>query len=217
MQLTSPILDIPSSLIQEGHIYLVEDDDNLRSDLSGVLSQCGFTVDAYADAETFLSQATEVNPSVIVADIVLPEKSGIDLLKIVRASGRDIPIIYISGDSEPHQIIEAMKSGADDFLWKPLCINSLTSSVKSALRKDQLRSKNAYKLAEIQESFQSLTQRERQIYQLAVSGNSNLEISKLLNIQPDTAKKHRSRVMEKMNASNLAQLIECYQYLSGQN
>lgn len=211
------VTEMPSILAVKGHIHLVEDDEILRSDLTTFFSQSGFSIESYVDAEDFISRAVEVAPAVIVADIVLPGRSGIDLVKIVRDIGWHAPVIYISGYSEPHQIIEAMKSGAADFLWKPLSIDTLISSVSLALQQEQERVESNKKLLQVKELYQKLTEREQQICQLAVSGNGNLEIGKLLSIQPDTVKKHRSRVMEKMRVSNLAELIECYQYLDRQN
>ena len=196
-----------------GHVYLVEDNQDVREHLATVLRHYGLTVATFADVDAFIAGSVEVSPAVVLTDMVMPGQSGLDLLGRIRAAGWLAPVIFISGHSEPHQIIEAMKKGAADFLWKPFSIDKLVSSIRKSLEADEKRLASRVRLLGVKDLFASLTEREQEIFRLAVAGYGNIEISKMIDVQPDTVKKHRGRVMEKMNASSLAHLIELYESL----
>lgn len=194
-----------------GHVYLIEDNDDIRSHLVTMMRYYGLVVDAFPDVASFLNASSVVEPAVIVTDMVMPGRSGLDLLKQIRQNACLSPVVFISGHSEPHQIIEAMKQGATDFLWKPFALDQLIEAVRKALEKDRERIANQFNQAQVQEMYQTLTMRERDVCHLAILGHGNNEISEILNVKPDTVKKHRARVMEKMHADSLARLIEIFQ------
>lgn len=200
-----------------GNIYLVEDNDEVRTHLVKVLRHYGFQVEAFVDAAAFIRQAHYVAPAVIVSDMVMPGQSGLDLLAYIRKAGWTCPIIFISGLSQPHQIIEAMKQGAADFLWKPFTTDALLAAINNALLQETARHAAEQKRLEAQQRHASLTDREREICLLAIGGYGNSEISQMIDVQPDTVKKHRARVMEKMGASSLAELIALYEAMTPNN
>lgn len=144
----------------------------------------------------------------IVSDMVLPGQSGLDQLAKIRRGGWLAPVIFISGHSEPHQIIDAMEQGVADFLWKPFSLDQLIETVRKALEGDRARMANQSSVAQIQERYDTLTDRERDVCELAICGYGNNEISRMLVVKPDTVKKHRAHLMDKMQADSLARLIE---------
>lgn len=196
-----------------GHVYLVEDNHDVREHLATVLRHYGLTVATFGDVDTFITGSVELSPAVVLTDMVMPGLSGLDLLGRIRTAGWQVPVIFISGHSEPHQIIDAMKQGAVDFLWKPFSIDKLVSSIRKALEADEKRLATRVRVLRVKDLFESLTEREQEIFHLAVAGHGNIEISKMIDVQPDTVKKHRGRVMEKMQAQSLAHLIELYESL----
>lgn len=193
-----------------GHIFLVDDNDDIRRYLSDVLRRFGLSVAAYADAESFLLDALEVAPAVILMDMALPGKNGIAAVNQLRDAGFRTPVIYISGQSEPEEIITAMKLGAVDFLWKPFSIDRLVEAIQKAIATDEARISAQTRSLRIRDLWNRLTQREQEICRLIVAGRGNSEISKLLGVMPDTVKKHRAKVMDKMGAISLAHLIELF-------
>ena len=196
-----------------GHVYLIDDNNDIREHLSRVLGQYGLTVETYGDVESFITGSVEVSPAVVLSDMVMPGQSGLDMLNRVRAAGWKTPIIFISGLSEPPQIIEAMKQGAADFLWKPFSIDKLIAAIRKAL--DEAEAIMATRVAHLRymDLYKLLTEREREIFRYAATGYSNIEIGEMIDVKPDTVKKHRGRVMEKMQADSLASLIEMYDAL----
>lgn len=213
MSETKHIADANAVKPLAGHVYLVEDNDDVREHLATVLRHYGLTVATFSDVDGFITGSVEVSPAVVLTDMVMPGQSGLDLLGRIRDAGWLAPVIFISGHSEPHQIIEAMKQGAADFLWKPFSIDKLVDSIRKALDTDTKRLSTRVRLLHVKDMFYSLTEREQEIFHLAVAGYGNIEISKMIDVQPDTVKKHRGRVMDKMQAQSLAHLIELHESL----
>lgn len=190
-----------------GNVYLVEDNDEIRMHLTKVLRHYGLKVRVFANAAEFICEARYISPAVIVSDMVMPGKSGLDLLAHIREAGWACPVVFISGLSQPHQIIEAMKQGAADFLWKPFSIDKLLAVIRKALHEEIARVEAECLRIMVAERYANLTEREREVCQLIIVGHGNKEISEMIDVQPDTVKKHRGRVMDKMGATNLAELI----------
>lgn len=197
-----------------GHVYLVDDDEAVREHLAKVLRHYGLTVESFVDVDTFIRDSVELSPAVVISDMVMPGKTGLDLLEKIRGAGWGAPIIFISGLSQPHQIVDAMKLGAVDFLWKPFSLDKLVDSIRKALENDAARLEVRVRLLRVKDRYNKLTEREQEVFRLAVAGYGNIEISRMIDVQPDTVKKHRGRVMEKMQATSLAHLIELYEDLS---
>jgi FixJ family two-component response regulator len=190
------------------HVYLIEDDADLRFHLGITLEEAGLNVHAFASAEGFLEHGIEYSPSVIVSDMVLPGASGIHLFQAVRDLGIETPLVFISGYSEPNQIIEGMKLGAVDFLWKPFKSEALLQAVAQSLTLDVQRHAQLSQAMSLEQRWSTLSDREKTVCRLMLKGHGNKDISAQLFIQPDTANKHRMKVMKKMAVAGRPELIE---------
>lgn len=188
-------------------VYLIEDDAALCRQLELTLQDAGLQVLAFNSAEDFLLNGVDYAPSVIVSDMVLPGLSGLQLYQNVREAGIESPIIFISGYSEPNQIIDAMKHGAVDFLWKPFKTEVLLNAVVSALSADMHRQLHKAQQVNLALRWGQLTMREQDICRLMLKGFGNKDISESLEIQPDTANKHRTKILKKLGVSTRPQLM----------
>ena len=190
------------------HVYLIEDDADLRVQLGMTLKDEGLHVHAFDSAESFLEHGIDHSPSVIVSDMVLPGASGIHLFESVRDLGIGTPLVFISGYSEPNQIIEGMKLGAVDFLWKPFKSEALLQAVAQSLTLDVQRHVQLNQTTSLEQRWSTLSDREKSVCQLMLKGFGNKDVSVQLNIQPDTANKHRMKVLKKMAVAGRPELIE---------
>lgn len=193
---------------RDHRVYLIEDDHELRLQLVATLREVGFVVQEFATAEDFLAETLDCGPAVILADMVLPGLSGLDLLKSIRQAVIESPLIFISGYSQPHQIIEGMKLGAVDFLWKPFKSETLCDAVHQALTAELQRDQQQRAMQSLLTRWNSLSQREQEVCKLILLGHGSSKIAELLNIQPDTANKHRMKVLKKLAVDGRPQLIE---------
>lgn len=202
-----PTQTIPNSQ-RDSHVYLIEDDDDLRAQLAGTLEDSGLTVKQFSTAESFLACGVTHSPSVIVTDMVLPGVSGIKLFEAVRAAGMSTPLIFISGYSEPNQIIEGMKLGAVDFLWKPFKSEALLKVVVQSLVLDMQQNMQIAERKNVELRWNTLTEREQEICKFMLAGFGNTAIAERVNIQPDTANKHRMKVLAKMGVKERPELLD---------
>lgn len=202
------------SQVLSGHVYVIDDNPDILKHLSGVLKRYGLTVETYADAESFLVGSMEVSPAVVLLDMDLPGMNGLAAHERLIQSGRQSPIIYLSGRSDHQQIIDALKLGANDFLLKPFSIAKLIESISKALVVDETRLKKQVASMQVGNIWNQLTERERDVCRLMLKAHSNLEIANKLQIMADTVKKHRAKILEKTGARNLADLIEKLQGLT---
>jgi two-component system response regulator FixJ len=145
---------------------------------------------------------------VILLDIRMPEMSGLTLQIEMKRKGRETPIIFISGESQPSEIIEAMKQGAVDFLLKPFGLETLLLAVDMALQKDKVQQAQKTSALNVQERFMRLTEKEREVCRWMVKGYGNKEIANINGSAPATVKLHRSRVLEKMGCASLPELLQ---------
>lgn len=192
----------------KGHIYLIDDDPSVRRSLAFSLSSARYSIQAFDSAAAFLRDALPITPAVIVLDVHLPGTSGLALQTELKTQGRDTPIIFISGSSQPAEIIEAMKKGALDFLIKPFGLDSLVQAIDLALCQDKERLHRKISTMDIQGRFMRLTDKEREICKWMVKGYGNKEIAAMNGSAAATVKLHRSRVFEKMGCSSLPELLE---------
>ena len=190
-------------------VYLIEDDATLLVELSETLSEAGLQVLPFATAEAFLEAGVQDDaPAVIVSDMVLPGQSGIDLFKSIREQGIETPVVFISGYSEPKQIIDGMKLGAVDFLWKPFKGEALLEVIARSLKLDLDRQASLSVSTDIEARWMTLSEREKDVAKLMLKGYGNKDMAAMLSIQPDTANKHRMKVLKKMGVTSRPQLLE---------
>jgi len=191
-----------------GHIYLIDDDPSICRSLAFTLSSSNYSVQTFDNPRVFLKDSLPISPAVILLDMRMPEMTGTELQTILRKNGRETPIIFISGESQPTEIIEAMKLGAIDFLLKPFSIESLMTAIENGLNKDRTRHNELVQDMDIRQRFGRLTEKEQEICRLMIKGYGNKEIAELNGSAPATVKLHRSRVLDKMGAETLPELIE---------
>ena len=194
-------------VLRSKYIFLVEDDDELRSDLERALKFCGYTIFACPNPEQFLSQFKPLVPAVLVTDMRMPRLSGIQLQSELIAKVHQIPIIFISGESADEQIVQAFKNGAFDFLLKPFSREDFLSAVARALEHDSVAMQEVIRKSQLAEALNTLSPRERQVFDLLAKGYGNKELVEELGIALSTAKEYKSEVMYKLRLRSLAELI----------
>jgi len=190
-----------------GHIYLIDDDPSIRRALSGTLDKLGYTVSAFEDAASFLETATPTSPAVILLDMRMPGKSGVEVQAELLKMEWRTPIVFISGQSQPAQILQAMKHGAADFLVKPFSMDDLLRAITTAMELDHAQQDLLSRKLSVKQLLQSLTPREKVVCAEMISGRSNKEIAQASDSAASTVKLHRARVLKKMQVDSLGDLI----------
>ena len=191
----------------KARVCVVDDDASVRDALHTILQDVGYDVAALDSSVAFLeSLAAGPEPSCILSDVRMPEMSGLDLLKTLSNRGIKAPIILITGFADVPMAVEAMKAGAADFIEKPFAPDRIVSAVAAALERSS--TSDGPEAAElVRRRLSALTKREQEIMALLVTGHSNKSAARELSISPRTIEVHRARVMQKMEARNLAELV----------
>jgi len=190
-------------------VYVIDDDPAMRDSLDFLLGSAGFTVRLFETAQTFLNELPNLEAGCVVTDIRMPGMDGMELLRqLYSASGtRKLPVIVMTGHGDVPLAVEAMKLGALDFLEKPFGDDRLIGMIETALAQTESGAKNEALSADIAARVASLTERERQVMQGLVTGQSNKAIARDYDISPRTVEVYRANVMTKMQANNLSELV----------
>jgi FixJ family two-component response regulator len=188
-------------------IHVVDDDELFRTSISRRLRAHGFSVRNYASASAFLLAEIEAGPACILLDVRLPGPSGLDLQKTVAAWPDPPPIVFISGSSDVHISVQAMKAGAVDFLTKPVDRETLLTAVESALARGERDRIAREQVGKWRACYQTLTKREQEVFERVVAGKMNKQIASELGAAERTIKAHRAQVMKKMHAASVADLV----------
>jgi len=191
-----------------GHIFLIDDDESMRISLARMLRELGYLVEDYSSATIFLEKSVPVSPAVILLDMQMPDMTGLDLQEKLLKLGRKTPIIFVSGQSHPHQIVSGLKKGAVDFLIKPFNLDELLKAVADAVDFDRRQLKRISQDVETRRDYVSLTPREREVCGWLVKGLLNKDIAVKLGTTDATIKVHKARVMDKMHADSLQSLVK---------
>jgi two-component system response regulator FixJ len=194
---------------QGGKVYVIDDDPAMRESLNFLLASAGFTVRLFDSARIFLNELPGIDVGCVVTDIRMPGMDGIELLRQLNSTSgvRKIPVIVMTGHGDVPLAVEAMKLGAIDFLEKPFEDERLVSTIETALSQSDSGSKSETITADIASRVASLTQRERQVMQGLVTGQSNKVIAREYDISPRTVEVYRANVMTKMQAGSLSELV----------
>jgi FixJ family two-component response regulator len=203
----TPDSKVQSSQNHLKHIFLIDDDESMRTVLKGMLEFLGFQVYVYASAIEFLKISMKAAPAVIITDMQMPDMSGVELQAELLKRGRQIPIIFISGESTLPETISAMKQGAIEFLLKPFERDQLLSAVVRGLEQDIAYMRSYLDQAALEEGLRTLSRREREVFELLALGFNNSQIQEKLQISLPTAKQYKAEVMRKLNLNSLAHLI----------
>ena len=191
----------------KGHIYFVDDDLEMRNSLSRSLGFIGYDVYSFADPKDFLQIKEMYSPAVILLDMRMKEVSGLDFQRQLLEKKVSTPIIFISGESDKSEIIQAMKNGAVDFLLKPFDLSVLEKSVEQALLISKSQSADLEVQAINVEKFNLLTAREKEVCMLLIEGLKIKEISERLGVTIATLKIHKARVLKKMGTKSTPVLL----------
>jgi FixJ family two-component response regulator len=191
-----------------GHVIVIDDDVSVRRSLCTMLERAGYEVSLYDSADAFLANPVVPTPSVILLDMRMPGTTGVGLQVQLKTLAHNVPVIFVSGDSRPEEIIEAMKQGAVDFLLKPFTAQAMMDVIQRAMRLSEHAVVVASKTIQVSERLKRLTPREMEVCHWMVRGYSNQQIATLDGGASATIKLHRARVMEKMAANTLPELID---------
>lgn len=195
------------------HVYVIDDNEVIGTTLSETLNRLGFTTEVYSDPVAFLTHSMPVSPAVILLDMRMPGMSGVELQQRLQEIGRKTPIIFISGESRSSEIVQGMKLGAVDFLFKPFNLDELLVAIHQALEKDLHSAQESMQKLSLRERYDSMTPREKEVCQLLVQGYLSKQIAANLGISNATIKVHKARILTKMQTTSLQQLALCIQQL----
>ena len=188
-------------------VFVVDDDISVRESLEMLIQFAGWQPETFASAEEFLAHPRVLTPNCLVLDVSLPDLNGLDLQKLV-ADRIEMPIIFITGYGDVPITVRAMKAGAVEFLTKPLAEEALLGAIRPAIERSQTALVNEAEMQALRGRYASLTSREREVMALVVSGLLNKQVGFELGISEITVKGHRGRMMLKMKADSLAELVK---------
>jgi FixJ family two-component response regulator len=191
----------------EAKIFIVDDDQAVRDSLQWLIESVGMSVQSFASGLQFLESGVLDAVGCAILDIRMPGMSGIEVFEEMKLRESDIPVIFLTGHGDVHLAVRAMKIGAYDFLEKPFNDQSLLDLIQKAIRSGRTQRRENLHVSEITEKLENLSAREREVLDGVVGGNSNRIIAGLLDLSEKTVEFHRAKMMDKMAAATLADLI----------
>lgn len=188
-------------------VCVVDDEASIRRSLVRLLASAGYPAEAFASARDYLARPVHPGPSCLVLDVLMPERTGLDLQRALIDSGRDEPVVFITGDGGIPASVQAMKAGAVDFLPKPFQDDQFLDAVERALARSRARCKARAERDDARARLSALSVRERQVFDHVIAGKMNKEIAAELGTSMPTVKVQRSQVMKKAGVQSVADLV----------
>ena len=188
-------------------VLVVDDEPSVRKSLTRLLRAAGYTVEAFASAREFLAREPHHGPCCLVLDVRMSGLTGIQLQELLAATGRRMSIVFVTGHADVPTSVKAIKAGAVDLLTKPVDVEDLIAAIHRAVTRDEHDRASEARLAEVHRRVGMLTAREVEVFARVVTGMLNKQIGAVLGIGEKTVKVHRARVMEKMRAGSVAELV----------
>jgi FixJ family two-component response regulator len=189
-------------------VFVVDDDVSVRESLEALIRDEGWRPKLFESARDFLARTPTSVPSCLILDVNLPDLSGLDLQQRLTGESSAMPIIFLTGYGDIPTSVQAMKAGAAEFLTKPFNAGVMVEAIRSALSRSRTALAQVLERSQLQSRFESLSKRERQVMTLVVKGLMNREVGSTLDISETTVKAHRGRVMQKMQAATLVDLVD---------
>lgn len=192
----------------EPRVHIVDDDEAMRDSLKWLLESRGLKVELYPSGEAFLGAFSGDLRGCVVLDVRMPGMSGMDLYARLRARASTLPVVFITGHGDVPMAVSALKKGAADFIEKPFNDQDMLKLIESCMKQDRAAAATRAEQASLAQNLESLTQREHEVLSLIVAGKLNKQIADDMGISIKTVEVHRSRVMEKMGANSVAELVQ---------
>jgi FixJ family two-component response regulator len=189
-------------------VFVVDDDVSVRESLELLIRFAGWQPEVFASAEDFLVHPRVLAPCCLILDVSLPDLNGLELQKLVASDGTDMPIIFITGYGDIPMTVQAMKAGAVEFLTKPFDDDVLLGAIQHAIKRSEAALGKEAEIQALRNCYASLTAREREVMVLVVAGLLNKQVGSKLGISEITVKAHRGKMMQKMKADSLADLVK---------
>jgi len=197
-------------------IRVVDDEAAIQALFERIGQLCGFEVDCHGTAESFLNAYSDDRPGCLVIDLMLPDRSGIEVLREVTERGCELPIVFMSGMARVSEAVQALKLGSIDFVEKPFDVQKIAEVLRRAVDLDIQRRRQSEDKEAMMRRFESLTRRERQVMEQIVRGAANKEVAASLGLSHKTVEVHRANVMRKTQAGSLAELVRMHVAAQGE-